>query len=100
MHQIPVANGSVLYNPSVATVQNWGSGVRPSAGFTLEPFGEREKFQLAKWILLGIGILFASGAGALYRRPAEAQEIFEACKTILPPIATLVIGYYFSEKSK
>jgi hypothetical protein len=92
-----------MYPPSMATantLENWGSGERPSVRLTLEPFGEREKFQLAKWILLAIAILFASGAGALYRRPSEAKEIFEACKTVLPPIATLVIGYYFSEKSK
>ncbi|HKQ53495.1 MAG TPA: hypothetical protein VJT74_14055 [Pyrinomonadaceae bacterium] len=86
--------------PEAAAPEDWGAGTRPVVRIALEPFGEREKFQLAKWILLAIAILFASGAGALYRNPTNAKEIFEACKTVLPPIATLVIGYYFSEKTK
>jgi len=28
----------------------------------------------------------------------HSNEIFDACKTVLPPIATLIIGYYFGEK--
>lgn len=51
----------------------------------------------AKWILFFLAVLFALGALCEMIRPAST--IFEACKTILPPIATLVIGYYFGKSS-
>lgn len=49
----------------------------------------------AKLILLTLSILFVLGAISDLIRPEVC--IFEACKTILPPIATLVIGYYFGK---
>jgi hypothetical protein len=65
----------------------------------LQPIGEAEKFSLAKWLLLALGLLFLLGAVASLAVD-NGDKIFEACKTLLPPIATLVIGYYFGEKSK
>ncbi len=68
--------------------------------FLLEPVRfEREKLGLAKWLLLGLAILFGLSAAADLFVGDQGKTVFEACKTIFPPIATLVIGYYFSEKS-
>lgn len=86
------------------TAHYWGDaaqedGSDPILHPTLEPVGEREKLQLAKWLLLGIWILFALGALAQLAYGEHGGPVFETCKTILPPIATLIIGYYFSEKA-
>lgn len=61
-----------------------------------ETVSEKEKLRFARQILLGVAILFA---GSMVAQFFSAKiEIFEACKTILPPIATLVIGAYFGRK--
>jgi hypothetical protein len=77
----------------------WGVAGKPRIIPTLIPDRERDKIQLAKWLLLGLAVLFALGAIAHFTNPGKGGSVFEACKTILPPIATLVLGYYFSEKS-
>lgn len=51
----------------------------------------------AKTILLVLALLFVLGAVDAMFQPNNT--VFEACKTILPPIATLVIGYYFGKSS-
>ena len=61
---------------------------------------EKEKLDLAKMTLLGVVILWLLGGFALAFKTPHGMDIFDACKTILPPIATLILGYYFSEKSK
>lgn len=79
---------------------DWGNATQESDSIPiLEPVAERERFQLAKWLLLGVGILFILGALAQLTYEQQGGPIFETCKTVLPPIATLVIGYYFSEKA-
>ena len=57
----------------------------------------KDLLQFAKSILSVISILFVFGGITEFIHPVSG--IFEACKTILPPIATLVIGFYFG-KSK
>jgi hypothetical protein len=57
---------------------------------------EEERFWLAKWILPGLAVLFVLGIAADLLAGDQGKDVFEACKTIVPPIATLVIGYYFS----
>jgi len=49
----------------------------------------------AKLILFTLSILFVFGGIADMFKPEI--HIFESCKTILPPISTLVIGYYFGK---
>lgn len=56
-----------------------------------------QKLIFAKSILLCLAILFI--VGMLISVITNNPEIFNACKTILPPRATLIIGYYFGEKS-
>lgn len=59
----------------------------------------RDIFNFVKWILGALYLLFLCGGIAEYFNPGD-HIIFEACKTILPPIATLVIGYYFAKSSE
>lgn len=55
-----------------------------------------DQFKFAKQLLFACASIFIlSGLGACIC-PAGVP-IFDACKTILPPIVTLVIGYYFGE---
>lgn len=55
----------------------------------------KDLLQLAKMILSAVMILFI--IGILTFIFTKELVIFEACKTILPPIATLVIGFYFGK---
>lgn len=61
---------------------------------------EKEKLEFAKLILLFVVIIWLLGGLALMYSAPRGGDIFEACKTILPPIATLIIGYYFSKRAK
>lgn len=68
----------------------------------ISPLQERKltpvhRLSFAKSILLGLAILFV--LGMLISTITHNNEIFDTCKTVLPPIATLIIGYYFGEKS-
>lgn len=53
----------------------------------------RELLVLGRQILLSIFLLFSIGMLTAIVWPNN--PVFDTCKTILPPIATLVIGYYF-----
>lgn len=55
----------------------------------------RDLMKFAKAILMALAVLFFLGGVAEILQPNS--NIFEACKTILPPVATLVIGYYFGK---
>ncbi len=55
----------------------------------------KDLLQLAKMILCAIMSLFVLGVFTFIF--TKNLVIFEACKTILPPIATLVIGFYFGK---
>lgn len=71
------------------------------ANLHLVPIDESDRLSLAKWLLLGVGIMLLLGGYALVAvNNDKGQKVFDACVTILPPIATLVIGYYFSQRSK
>lgn len=52
----------------------------------------KDKLKFAKQILFGLVILFIA---SFVMSALGFKEIFESCKEILPPIATLIIGYYF-----
>jgi len=63
----------------------------------VEDITPKDMLQFAKSILVVITILFALGGLSELIKPNCG--IFEACKTILPPIATLVIGFYFGKSN-
>jgi hypothetical protein len=56
----------------------------------------RDRLIFAYWVLSSLFILFLLSGIAHVFYPSS--DIFESCKTILPPIATLIIGYYFGER--
>jgi len=52
-------------------------------------------------ILTGIGLIFSLSMAMFYFDSAEStrgKEIFDGAKTILPPVVTLILGYYFGKK--
>lgn len=57
---------------------------------------EKDKLFIAGKVLLGLGIIFVIGIVISWLSHQEA--IFDGCKTVIPPIATLILGYYFSRK--
>lgn len=57
---------------------------------------KNETLGFFKWTLSGILILFLLATGAhLWIDNAATAEAFEAAKTILLPMATLIIGFCF-----
>lgn len=68
---------------------------------------EALQMHFAAVTLTGLGILFALGMAMYYWTVAEpgspriqaGKEIFDAVKTVVPPIVTLILGYYFGSKS-
>lgn len=79
-------------------VSSIGESYRASL-VSLELVAAEERFQLAKWVLLGTALLFVLGSSSYLLSKEAGVAIFETCKTVLPPLATLVIGYYFSERA-
>ena len=62
---------------------------------------ESDKLALAKWLLGGVALLLILGGVAYFLSDTpRVEKLFQACITTLPPIATLVIGYYFSQSKK
>jgi NO-binding membrane sensor protein with MHYT domain len=74
--------------------------------------GEPGRLHFAAVILTGIGLLFfmamamyyfdgydlSSGARVASNGGTVGKSIFEACVQVLPPIVTLVLGYYFGRR--
>lgn len=72
------------------------SNITEISAFKTEGVSPLAQFRFAQRILLGCAAIFAaSGVAASFCQ--AGIPVFDACKTILPPIATLVIGYYFGE---
>lgn len=59
---------------------------------------EKDRFRAAKQILLGISILFTINIFAYLFNPKDGKELLEICKTIFPPLATLIIAFYFKDR--
>lgn len=56
---------------------------------------EKDKFHAAKQILLGLAILYILTLGASIIHPEESERLLEICKTIFPPLVTLILAEYF-----
>ena len=67
------------------------------------PPQERARLVIAGWVLGVLALIFVLAGGAMIFGPecrfAQAKEVFDFVKTIAPPIATLVIGFYFRSES-
>ncbi len=55
-------------------------------------------------VLTALTLVFMLAMAMYFFSPKEqmdqAKEIFDTCKQIIPPILTLVIGFYFGKKSE
>jgi len=58
---------------------------------------ESAMYPTTKWILIVISVLAVLASVVLLKYPGskEAAEIFEWARTILPPLATLILGFHF-----
>ena len=65
-----------------------------STGKTLEA----KQLHFAAATLTGLGLIFVLSMAMNLWGGAEGQDVFEACKTIIPPIITLILGYYFGKE--
>lgn len=66
-------------------------------GYLAEDITPKDILNFGKWIIGGAAIIFII---AMYLNILfPVSTIFDACKTILPPIVTLIIGYYFRENN-
>ncbi len=64
---------------------------------------ENRTLTFASMFLLGLFLVFMQSMAIYYfadGTAAAGKDIFDACKTILPPIISLVIGYYFGKTEK
>jgi len=64
---------------------------------------EHRKVFFAAAILTGLGTIFLEGMFLYYfssdaSSATKGKDIFDGCKTIVPPLVALVIGYYFGSK--
>lgn len=64
------------------------------------PARDRARLTLARWFLVALGVLMLASWILLIWCPdgrvQEAREIFNFVKTVVPPLITLVIGFYFN----
>jgi hypothetical protein len=63
---------------------------------------EAKRLHFAATTLTGLALLFALAMAMFYWDSAKGsgKEIFESCKTIIPPVVTLVLGYYFGRENR
>lgn len=59
---------------------------------------EQDKLLAAKQILFGLAFLFFITIIAYLFRPEQGAVLLDICKTSLPPLATLIIAFYFNNK--
>jgi hypothetical protein len=59
---------------------------------------EKDKFRAAKQILLGLAILYVLTVLAYLVRPVEGIKLLDVCTTVFPPLATLILVFYFRER--
>jgi hypothetical protein len=54
-----------------------------------------KQLHFAAAILTGLGLIFSLSMAMHVWGGGLGKEVFDACKTTIPPIVTLVLGYYF-----
>lgn len=64
---------------------------------------QSKQLHFAAVTLTGLGLIFVLAMAMYYFAPAgreaAAEAIFDACKTVLPPIITLILGFYFGQEN-
>jgi hypothetical protein len=61
------------------------------------PISEADKLGLAKGTLIALAIVFVISA-VTYGINDQSKAVFETVKQVVPPIVTLILGYYFASK--
>lgn len=64
---------------------------------------EFQRLSFAAVVLTGLGLIFLLSMAMYYWAPSGSEAgktIFESCKTVIPPIITLVLGYYFGKSDQ
>jgi hypothetical protein len=65
--------------------------------FRLQEISATDRLEFAKWVLFGSAVLLLlAGVSYVWNQDA-GQKIFDEISRMVPPIVTLVIGYYFSK---
>jgi uncharacterized membrane protein YbhN (UPF0104 family) len=59
---------------------------------------DKDRLLAAKQILLGLAIIVMAAFICYLIRPQQGEPLIEICKTSIPPLATLIIAFYFKEK--
>ena len=57
-----------------------------------------KQLHFAAATLTGLGLLFALAMAMNVWGGRNGRQVFDACKTAIPPIATLILGYYFGKE--
>lgn len=66
---------------------------------SIDQISEREKFKAAKQILLGLAVLYVFTIVAYMIRPKDGNKLLDIITVTFPPIATLILAFYFKDKS-
>lgn len=79
--------------------QDWGKVDKRKVELGFVPIPMEKKLGLAYWTLLGVFVLFILSGMAWVYYPGAGEKIFETNKTVLPPIATLVLAYFITREN-
>jgi hypothetical protein len=60
---------------------------------------QKDKFVAAKQILLGIAVLYVITIIAFMINPKDGEKLVDICMTVFPPLATLILVFYFKERN-
>lgn len=60
---------------------------------------EQDRFYAAKQILLGLAILYVITIIAYLLRPTDGIKLIDICTTTFPPLATLILVFYFRQNT-
>jgi len=65
---------------------------------------ESKQLHFAAATLTGLSLIFCFSMAMYYwgvgEQAGRAKDIFDSCKTIIPPIVTLILGYYFGRETE
>lgn len=57
---------------------------------------QKAKIKMTYWVLIGTALMLAASACAhIFVASEAAKEVFEFCKSFIPPIVTLVLGAHY-----
>lgn len=89
--------GGLLFLAILVTAVVLSLGLRKSADTSTDY--ERRRLYFAAVVLMGLGVTFFAAMSMYFfadqTRLDAGRKIFETCVSVIPPVVTLVLGYYF-----